>query len=97
VGGGSLVRKDVPPYIKAAREPLAFSGVNTIGLRRRGFTSEDVHEIEDIYRTLYVKGNNVRQAVDQIIQYAPDSDHKSVILKFIENSQRGLIRGYKNR
>ena len=97
IGGGSLVRKDVPPYIKAAREPLAFSGVNTIGLRRRGFTSEAVHQIEDIYRTLYVKGHNVRQAVDRIKDEAPDSEYKTAILDFIENSQRGLIRGYKNR
>ncbi len=97
IGGGSLVRKDVPPYIKAAREPLAFSGVNTIGLRRRGFTTDAVHQIEDIYRTLYVKGNNVRQAVDRIIVEAPDSEYKTVILDFIESSQRGLIRGYKNR
>ncbi|HLT94710.1 MAG TPA: acyl-ACP--UDP-N-acetylglucosamine O-acyltransferase [Membranihabitans sp.] len=97
IGGGSLVRKDVPPYIKAAREPLAFSGVNTIGLRRRGFTSEAVHQIEDIYRTLYVKGHNVRQAVDRIKDEAPDSEYKAAILDFIENSQRGLIRGYKNR
>lgn len=97
IGGGSLVRKDVPPYIKAAREPLAFSGVNTIGLRRRGFSSEAVQQIEDIYRTLYVKGNNVRQAVERIKEEAPDSEYKTAILEFIENSQRGLIRGYKNR
>ena len=97
IGGGSLVRKDVPPYIKAAREPLAFSGVNTIGLRRRGFTSEAVHQIEDMYRTLYVKGNNVRQAVERIKEEAVDSEYKTAILEFIENSQRGLIRGYKNR
>lgn len=97
IGGGSLVRKDVPPYIKAAREPLAFSGVNTIGLRRRGFSSEAVHQIEDIYRTLYVKGNNVGQAVNRIIEEAPESEYKNAILTFIQNSQRGLIRGYKNR
>lgn len=97
IGGGSLVRKDVPPYIKAAREPLAFSGVNSIGLRRRGFESDDVHAIEDIYRILYVKGNNVGQAVQQIEKETPESQYKKVILEFIENSQRGLIRGYKKR
>ncbi|WP_236978728.1 acyl-ACP--UDP-N-acetylglucosamine O-acyltransferase [Membranihabitans maritimus] len=97
IGGGALVRKDVPPYIKAAREPLAFAGVNTIGLRRRGFSSEDVHLIEDLYRTLYVKGNNVRQGVDIIIKDAPDSPFKDNILKFIAESKRGLIRGYKSR
>lgn len=97
IGGGSLVRKDVPPYIKAAREPLAFSGVNTIGLRRRGFSSEAVHQIEDMYRTLYVKGHNIRQAVQRITEESPDSEYKTAILEFIENSQRGLIRGYKNR
>lgn len=97
IGGGSLVRKDVPPYIKAAREPLAFAGVNTIGLRRRGFDSEAVHTIENIYRTLYVKENNTRQAVRQITDEIPDSPHKTAVLSFIENSNRGLIRGYKKR
>ncbi|GAA5219738.1 acyl-ACP--UDP-N-acetylglucosamine O-acyltransferase [Membranihabitans marinus] len=97
VGGGSLVRKDVPPFIKAAREPLAFAGVNTIGLRRRGFSSDDVLLIEDLYRTLFVKGNNVRQGVDKIMRDAPDSPFKTIILDFIEKSNRGLIRGYKSR
>ena len=59
ISGASLVRKDIPPYVKAAREPLTFSGVNSVGLRRRGLSDEDVREIEDIYRTLYVQNNNI--------------------------------------
>jgi UDP-N-acetylglucosamine acyltransferase len=59
VTGGSLVRKDVPPYVKAAREPLSYAGINSVGLRRRGFSEDKINEIQDIYRTLFVKNYNV--------------------------------------
>ena len=59
IGGASLVRKDIPPYVKAAREPLNFAGVNSVGLRRRGYSDTDIREIEDVYRILYVQNNNV--------------------------------------
>lgn len=59
VGGGSLVRKDIPPFVKAAREPLSFVGVNVTGLKRRGFTQEQIHAIQDIYRMLFVRGYNI--------------------------------------
>ena len=55
ISGGSLVRKDVPPYTKAAKEPLSYVGINSVGLRRRGFTSSKIKEIQDIYRILYQK------------------------------------------
>ena len=55
IAGGSLVRKDVPPYVKAAREPLSYVGINSVGLRRRGFSSEKITEIQNIYRLLYQK------------------------------------------
>jgi UDP-N-acetylglucosamine acyltransferase len=64
IGGASLIRKDVPPFIKAAREPLTFAGVNSVGLRRRGYTDETVREIEDIYRILYVQNSNITKAID---------------------------------
>ena len=66
VTGGSLVRKDVPPYVKAGREPLSYVGINSIGLRRRGFTTEKIREIQDIYRILYQKNYNNSQAVEII-------------------------------
>lgn len=93
IGGGSLVRKDVPPYIKAAREPISYVGVNSIGLRRRGFTNKEIEQIRDIYRVLYVEHVNVSKAVKLIEQNAPDTRFKEEVLDFVTGSDRGLIRG----
>lgn len=93
ITGGSLVRKNVPPFTKAAREPLQYVGINSVGLRRRGFTNETVLEIEDIYRTLYVKGHNVTNALAVIEQEAPVSKEKDQILTFIRESKDGIMRG----
>jgi UDP-N-acetylglucosamine acyltransferase len=93
VGGASLIRKDVPPFIKAAREPLTFAGVNSVGLRRRGYTDETVREIEDIYRILYVQNSNITKAIEQVKQTIPASEMRQLILDFIESSDKGIIRG----
>ncbi|HTF03317.1 MAG TPA: acyl-ACP--UDP-N-acetylglucosamine O-acyltransferase [Bacteroidia bacterium] len=93
VAGQCGVRKNVPPFVKAAREPLAYVGVNSVGLRRRGFTNEAILQVEDIYRTLYVKGLNVTNAVDVIEKEASESKEKNHILDFIRNSKDGIIRG----
>lgn len=93
ITGGSLVRKNVPPFTKAAREPLQYVGINSVGLRRRGFTNERILEIEDIYRTLYVKGHNVTNALAIIEQEAPASAEKDQILAFIRDSNDGIMRG----
>lgn len=93
IGGGSLVRKNVPPYVKAAREPLSFIGVNTIGLKRRGFMDKEIMEIEDIYRLIYVHNNNISKALKIAELEIPSSPHKELILKFINNSEKGIIRG----
>jgi len=93
VAGQTGVRKNVPPFVKAAREPLSYAGVNSIGLRRRGFTNEAIQHIEDIYRILYVKGLNVTNAVSVIEKEAPDSKEKELILDFIRASKDGIIRG----
>jgi UDP-N-acetylglucosamine acyltransferase len=93
VSGMTGVRKNVPPFVKAAREPLQYVGVNSVGLRRRGFTPEAILQIEDIYRTLYVKGLNVTNALAVIEQEAPASKEKTQILKFISESTNGIIRG----
>ena len=93
ITGGSLVRKNVPPFTKAAREPLQYVGINSVGLRRRGFSNESVLEIEDIYRTLYVKGHNVTNALAVIEQEAPNSKEKEQILNFIRESKDGIMRG----
>jgi len=94
ISGGSLVRKDVPPYTKAGREPVAFVGVNSIGLRRRGFTNERINDIQDIYRILYLKGRNITQAVSFIEANVPATLDRDEILSFINRSQRGIMKGY---
>lgn len=94
VTGGALVRKDVPPYAKAAREPLSYVGINSIGLRRRGFGTEKIREIQNIYRIIFQKNHNTSQAAEIIegeIEATPERDE---ILTFIRNSQRGIMKGY---
>ncbi|MFI5148428.1 MAG: acyl-ACP--UDP-N-acetylglucosamine O-acyltransferase [Bacteroidia bacterium] len=93
VAGQTGVRKNVPPFTKGAREPLQYVGVNSVGLRRRGFDNETILQIEDIYRTLYVKGLNVTNALAVIEQEAPASAQKDLILKFIRESTNGIMRG----
>lgn len=93
IGGASLIRKDIPPFIKAAREPMTFAGVNSVGLRRRGYTDEQVREIEDIYRILYVQNNNISKGIESIKDSITDSPIRRMILDFIERSDKGIIRG----
>ena len=94
LASGTNARKNVPPYVKAARDPLTYAGVNSVGLRRRGFSSDTILQIEDIYRNIYVRGLNVTNAVRIIEQEVPKSEEKDIILKFIEEStNKGIIRG----
>ncbi len=96
VSGGSLVRKDIPPYTKAAKEPLSYVGINSIGLRRRGFSSEKINEIQNIYRILFQKNNNTTQAsriLEAELDATPERDE---VLTFIKNSQRGIMKGYSS-
>jgi len=94
VSGGSMVRKDVPPFTKAGRDPLAFIGVNSIGLRRRGYTNERINAIQEIFRILFLKGQNITQAVRYIEANIPSTTDRDEILSFIANSKRGLMKGY---
>ena len=94
VTGGSLVRKDVPPFVKAGREPLSYVGINSIGLRRRGFTTEKIREIQDIFRILHQKNYNNTQAVAIIEAEMEATAERDEILEFIKNSQRGIMKGY---
>ena len=94
ITGGSLVRKDVPPFVKGAREPMSYVGINSIGLRRRGFKSEKIREIQNIYRILYQKGYNNTQAVRLIEADMEATTERDEILQFIKNSKRGIMKGY---
>ena len=94
VAGGSLVRKDIPPYVKAAREPVSYVGINSVGLRRRGFDNKVIMEIQSIYRTLYQKKYNNTQAVNIIEAEMEATKERDEIILFIKNSQRGIMKGY---
>lgn len=96
VTGGSLVRKDVPPYVKAAREPLSYVGVNSVGLRRRGFDTEKIREIQNVYRILFQSKYNNTQALRIIEAEMEASPERDEIIRFIQNSQRGIMKGYFN-
>jgi UDP-N-acetylglucosamine acyltransferase len=94
VAGGIVVRKDIPPYTKAARQPVSYAGINSVGLRRRGFSNEKINEILDIYRILFVKGYNVSQGISYIEANIPASPERDEILLFISQSKRGIMKGY---
>jgi len=94
ITGGSLVRKDVPPFVKGAREPMSYVGINSIGLRRRGFKSEKIREIQNIYRILYQKSFNNTQAARLIEAEIEATNERDEILQFIKNSKRGIMKGY---
>ncbi len=93
IAGGSLVRKNVPPYVKAAREPLTYIGINSVGLRRRGFSDEVVQQIEDIYRIIYVHNTNTSKALEIVEGTTPDTPHRQQIIDFIKASDKGIMRG----
>jgi UDP-N-acetylglucosamine acyltransferase len=94
VAGGSLVRKDIPPFVKAAREPISYVGINSVGLRRRGFDSKVIMQIQAIYRTLYQKKYNNTQAVNIMEAEMEATKERDEIILFIKNSQRGIMKGY---
>ncbi len=93
IGGASLVRKNVPPYIRAAREPLTYIGLNSIGLRRRGFSDDDIKILEDIYRMLYIHNGSISKGVSDITEKMIDNQYAKEILSFIEKSEKGIIKG----
>ena len=93
IGGASLIRKNVPPYIKAAREPLTFAGVNSIGLRRRGFEEEAIREIEELYRVLFIQNSNISKGIKAIAENMDKTETRDEILDFINSAEKGIIRG----
>ncbi|MEK7253564.1 MAG: acyl-ACP--UDP-N-acetylglucosamine O-acyltransferase [Bacteroidota bacterium] len=95
IGGGSLVRKDVPPFVKAAREPLSYAGINSVGLRRRGFKPDQIKQIQDIYRILFVKGFNTSQATQIIEAEIDPTPERDYILEFLRKADRGIMRGFQ--
>lgn len=94
ISGGTLVRKDIPPYIKVAREPMSYAGINSVGLRRRGFSNEKIFEIQKIYRYIFQMKMNVSQSLTFIEQEMLPTPERDEILEFIRNAPRGIVKGY---
>ncbi len=92
ISGGSLVRKDVPPYIRAGREPLSYAGINIVGLRRRGFNANKTAELREIYRLIYAAGLNTQEALKQVEALEPNTAEKTQIVEFIQNAKKGIIK-----
>ena len=92
IQGGSKINKDLPPYAIIAREPIAFCGINSVGLNRRGFTPEQIHTIQEVYRLLYQDGRNTTQALEYIQATIPQSAERDAILEFVKASTRGIVK-----
>lgn len=93
IQGGSHINKDIPPFAVVGRIPTIFAGINLIGLQRRGFTKEQIENIQNIYRILYNSGLNNSAAMEKIVAEIPDSEEKTIIVDFIKSSERGIVRG----
>ena len=97
ISGGTLIRKDIPPFVKVAKEPASFVGINSIGLQRRGFEKHKISEIQNIYRHLFQSNQNISQAIRSIDKEFSNSKEKEKILNFIESSERGIMKGYSSK
>ncbi len=94
IQGGSKVGKDVPPFAMAGRDPVSFTGINSIGLRRRGFENDTIYAIQEVYRILYQRGLNISDALEFVEANLPASKERDEIILFVRGSKRGIIRGY---
>lgn len=95
--GGALVNKDIPPYIRAAREPISFNGINIVGLHRRGFDAATIDRIREIYRIVYSESHtSMEAALDAVAEQIPTSPEREIIINFIRKADRGIVRGYNS-
>jgi UDP-N-acetylglucosamine acyltransferase len=94
ISGGTLVRKDIPPYVKVAREPMSYAGINSVGLRRRGMSNDKIFELQKIYKYLFQSKMNISQASKFIEKEMLPTAERDEILEFIKNSPRGILKGY---
>lgn len=93
VSGGSKVRKDIPPFVKVGRDPLSYAGINSVGLRRRGYSNDKIFEIQEIYRKIYLSGMNNTMALEDIELNMPPSEERDKVINFIRKSEKGIIKG----
>lgn len=92
IGGCSAVNKDIPPYSICGRTPICYAGINIVGLRRRGFDSDVIRNIKDIYDTIYYQGYNISDGCAKVEAGFPQSEERDTILEFIRGSKRGIVR-----
>lgn len=92
IQGGSRTNKDIPPYIIAAREPISYCGINSVGLNRRGYTAEQIHTIQEVYRIIYQGGMNTTKAIEYVEANIPQTPERDVIIDFVRDSARGIVR-----
>lgn len=97
IEGGSMISKDVPPFVKAGRYPLTYEGINSVGLRRNGFSNEKINEIQNIYRILFVHNRNLARGLDIVEAELEATPERDEILSFIRGSERGVLKGYNSR
>src|SRR5688500_11686955 len=94
IGGQSAIRKDVPPFVKAAREPISYMGINVVGLHRRNFPHHQIEAISQIYHLLFVGNHSTTSGINLVKEKIPESDIKNEILHFIQDSKIGVIKRF---
>lgn len=92
IAGNTVIRKDVPPYVKAAREPMSFAGINSVGLQRSKFSADKIKEITDIYRVLFIEKTTTSLALEKIEASFSSTTERDAILDFVKNSKTGIIK-----
>lgn len=94
ISGGTMVGKDIPPYVKAARYPATYVGANFIGLRRRGFSPQQIGQIQNMFRILFQDGHSYTKACDLAMAQFPESPERDEVIGFIRSSKRGILKPY---
>lgn len=94
IQGGALINKDIPPYVKAAREPITFTGLNVVGMKRHGFDADQMRQVQDIYHILFQSRLNTSDAIKEILIAIPDTPIRQSIVDFVNASGRGILKGY---
>lgn len=91
-GGGSIITKDLPPYMLAGGSPVRLAGLNIVGLKRREFAPQEIQELKELYRKLFRQSHAIRDDAESLRQQPGLSSHAINLIDFIISSQRGLIR-----
>ena len=95
ISGGISINKDIPPFVKAARMPASYHGVNSVGLKRRGFNQETINHIFDVYRVLFVRNSNISKAIEMIEAEIPPTAERDLIINFVNSSKIGVLKGFR--